>query len=616
MSTQIESVLEALDVVVAQFPHAESFLYERARALDVLGRAATAEEAYKDVIRLNRRHFRALNDLGLLYNRHNHTGEAELCFRAAVQADPNSVIGATNLAYLLFARGDLAGAKLEFERALALRPDHAAAIRGLIAVLHGLGQDASYLSAPEAPRAKAADGPTAEQQNDLFFNYIYDVAANGIVSGEVDSVRVFLEKLLGEDARYVRLLWRLADFASRQHKHRAALQAYQHAARIDPENRELHLGIATEYEELGDVEAASALWSSDLLRGVARVFPYLGTGTPTRLLTLASALHASRYELFTDPTQIANTVVYTQAYADGQPLPEHDVVLVAVADVEADTPALKVARRIVARTDAPVINHPDSVLRTSRREQSLRLGKLEGVRTSHIEPASQARLCAPSGAAYVRDLGFSFPLLLRSPGFHNGHFFEAVEREDQLAAVAARLPSDEVLIVSFLETRSRDGMMRKFRVMAIDGTLYPIHLAISADWKVHYASSAMRDSAAFREEEKAFLNDPQAVLGTQAISALSRIAARMDLDYAGIDFGLDAQGRVAVFEANGAMAIFMPDEDPRWDYRRPALSRALGAARDTILKRAGLAKSNRYGSSTATLTSRLYRSRNARAARS
>jgi len=597
MPSPLETILETLETVLAQWPGAVSLLFERARALDALKRDGLAQAAYLAVITENPRHFRALNDLGLLYHRHGHTDEAERCFRAAVEADPQSATGAANLAYMMLVRGDLGGAETEFERALALKPDHVAANRGLADVLQRQGRSARPIAVTQAPPAAAS----AAAPVDAYVEYVYDLAANAILSGENDAIRSFLETLLGRDPRFVNLLWRLADFAFAQRNFAAARQTYEQALAIDPLNLELHIGIATAYEEIGDLAAADAEWSSALLRGAVRLFPYTGSGKPVRVLTIASALHAIRYELFLDPAVMQNKTLYTQAYADDQPLPEHDVVLVAVADVESDARALEVAQAIVARTSAPVLNHPDRVLRTSRIEQAERLGSLEGVVTPKVVSVVRDRLCAPSGAAFVRDLGFSFPVLLRSPGFHNGRFFELVDDEDELSSVAATMPTAEVLLISYQDTRSADGMTRKFRVMSINGALYPVHLAISPDWKVHYASSAMRERASFRDEEAAFLADPAGAAGPRTMQTLARIAAMMNLDYGGIDFGIDQQGRVVVFEANGAMAIFTPDDDPRWDYRRAAISRALGAVQRMLV---GVASSSGLDASDAANPSR------------
>jgi len=589
MPSALEAILQTLDSVLARWPRAVSLLFERARALDALKRDDLAEAAYLAVIAEDPRHFRALNDLGLLYSRHRLPNEAEKYFRAAVEGDPKSAIGAANFAYVLLERGDLGAAKAEFERALALRPDNLASQRGLADVSRRLGLNAPQFPAPPATPATAP--PAAV---DPYIEYVYDLAANSIVRGENDAIRAFLERLLGHDPRYVGLLWRLANFASAQHNYPAARNAFEDALAIDPLNLELHIGRATIDEELGNTAAASAAWSSDLLRGAVRIFPYTGTQPPVRLLTIASALHALRYELLIDSTVMQNVTLYTQAYAADQALPEHDVVLVAVADVESDSRALEVARAIVARTDAPVLNHPERVSHTSRTEQAGRLASLDDVISATVVTVPRERLLVGMDAL-VHELGLAFPLLVRSPGFHNGLFFELVDDADALGAAAATMPTDEVLLISYQDTRSPDGMIRKFRVMTIDGALFPVHLAISPDWKVHYASSAMRDNAAFRHEEARFLGDMASFIGPRAVRALEQIAATMDLDYGGIDFGFDPHGRLVVFEANGAMAIFKPDDDPRWDYRRAAIDDALAAVRRMIVGRASAVSQDARG---------------------
>jgi glutathione synthase/RimK-type ligase-like ATP-grasp enzyme len=55
--------------------------------------------------------------------------------------------------------------------------------------------------------------------------------------------------------------------------------------------------------------------------------------------------------------------------------------------------------------------------------------------------------------------------------------------------------------------------------------------------------------------------------------ALREIQRTLGLDYAGIDFGLNEQGDVLLFEANATMAVVTPNADKRWDYRRPAVER-------------------------------------------
>ena len=130
----------------------------------------------------------------------------------------------------------------------------------------------------------------------------------------------------------------------------------------------------------------------------------------------------------------------------------------------------------------------------------------------------------------------------------------------------------------------RIGMARKYRVMFIDGVMYPLHLAISPDWKIHYFSSAMAQNALFREEERRFLEDMPAALGATAMGALRQICTTLDLEYAGIDFAVAADGSILLFEANATMVVFPPSPDAMWDYRRRAIDSVLEAASRMLMK--------------------------------
>ena len=137
-----------------------------------------------------------------------------------------------------------------------------------------------------------------------------------------------------------------------------------------------------------------------------------------------------------------------------------------------------------------------------------------------------------------------------------------------------------------LDARDGEGMFRKFRVMFVDGGLYPLHLAISPDWKVHYFSADMGARPEPRAEERRFLDDMPRVLGARAWEALEAIAETVGLDYFGVDFALARDGALSVFEANAAMAMLDPPPEPIWDYRRPALAAARAAAREMVLRTA------------------------------
>lgn len=122
--------------------------------------------------------------------------------------------------------------------------------------------------------------------------------------------------------------------------------------------------------------------------------------------------------------------------------------------------------------------------------------------------------------------------------------------------------------------------------MFVNGVLYPLHLAVSHSWKVHYFTADMADSPENRAEDAAFLADMAGTLGPEAVAALGRIRDALGLDYGGVDFGLGADGKILLFEANATMAVHPPDADERWAYRRQPVARILDAVTAMMTGRA------------------------------
>jgi hypothetical protein len=162
-----------------------------------------------------------------------------------------------------------------------------------------------------------------------------------------------------------------------------------------------------------------------------------------------------------------------------------------------------------------------------------------------------------------------------------------VDSPAELATSVNDLPGNEVLAIEYLDAHGADGRVRKYRVMMVDQELYPLHLAISNNWKIHYFSADMADCKEHREEDARFLNDMSGVLGAQAMATLEHLQQALGLDYAGVDFGLDQQGNVLLFEANATMIVQEPDEGEKWDYRRPAVARIHAAVLRMFIKCAG-----------------------------
>ena len=316
--------------------------------------------------------------------------------------------------------------------------------------------------------------------------------------------------------------------------------------------------------------------------------PYRGNAPPVRLLQLVSSGGGNiPTALFLDDTHFQTTVVVADHLDERAALPPHQLIFNAIGDADLCEEALRSACRLTATAEVPVVNDPHAVMKTGRRANSEQLRAVPGVRTARTVAVDRSLLASPDGASTLARCGFTFPLLLRSPGYHTGRNFVLVQASGQLAAAAAGLPGQELLAIEYFDARGQDGMARKYRVMMIDGRLYPLHLAISRNWKVHYFTSDMADKEDHRQEEARFLDDMPSALGEKPMRALAGISDALGLDYAGVDFGLDGDDNLLLFEANATMVIAKPGPEPHWAYRQVAVDRILAAVTKMITTKAG-----------------------------
>ena len=366
-------------------------------------------------------------------------------------------------------------------------------------------------------------------------------------------------------------------------------QARQHldaALRVDPNNVHAHRGMANSLAEAGDQAGARRHRDQGFSSRFLTTMPYRGNRTPVRLLLLVSAMGGNTpMASFLDDHIFETHVLVTEYYDQKVPLPDHDLVFNSIGDADICREGLEAACAVLDRTRQPAINHPDAVLKTGRLSNVLRMRGLPNVVVPQMAAFTRSMLTGPDAAALVAGGGYSFPLLVRAPGFHTGqHFFRAADLNG-LAAAVAQIPGDDVWLIEQLDARDDSGMYRKLRVMLVDGRLYPLHLAISKNWKVHYFKADMAESADNRAIDRDFLDDMEGAIGTRALAALGRISAKLGLDYGEIDFAVNGQGDILLFEANATMVMAALSSDKKWDYRRPAFDAVFAAVRNMILGR-------------------------------
>jgi tetratricopeptide (TPR) repeat protein len=393
-------------------------------------------------------------------------------------------------------------------------------------------------------------------------------------AADTEQARQLFLRAITADPTHLASRANLGNLLIKQGELAAACDHLRAALAVDPTYRPAHAGLSFILGDLGDPAAASQHRRRAFADRAVVVAAYRGSQPPIVVLELVSTTGGNmRTDEYLSDRVFQRILVAAEFYTPGTVLPPHHLVLNAVGDADSAPAALAGALAVVADTRAPVLNPPAAVLATGRCAIAQRCAHIPGVRTAKTVRLPRTQLSSPAAEQLLAAQGFHFPLLLRSPGFHGGDHFLRAESPTDLGEVLADLPGDDLLALEYLDARGPDGLSRKYRVMLVDGLLYPLHAAISPNWKIHYFSADMADSPAHRAEDAAFLADMPRVLGPKALAALHHIQATLGLDYGGIDFGLSPAGDLLLFEANATMAVLLPDKDPRWDYRRAPVER-------------------------------------------
>jgi len=407
--------------------------------------------------------------------------------------------------------------------------------------------------------------------------------------GSIDAAcRVYAEAILHHPDNPMAHV-NLGNLLLRANRHAEARAHYETALKADPDHAAAHQGLGAVLSDEGDRNGAREHFTKGFRGHAVSTLPYRGEGPPIPLLQLVSSGGGNIPTApFLDDCVFLTTVVVADYLDPARPLPPHRLIFNAIGDPDLCESALEAAIRLTARSKTPVINDPSAVMRSGRIDNAARLSRIPGVVAAKTRSVDRAILVSAEAIAWLFEHDFTFPLLLRSPGYHTGRNFVLVEKAADLAHAVEELPGDELLVIEYLDARGNDGSARKYRVMMIGGKLFPLHLAISQNWKVHYFTADMADKPDHRKEEMAFLENMRGVLGDKAIAALHAICKALALDYAGIDFAVNAAGELLLFEANATMVIASPDHDPRWAYRRGPITAAIEAVTGMIKRRSGV----------------------------
>lgn len=370
----------------------------------------------------------------------------------------------------------------------------------------------------------------------------------------------------------------------------AAYAAFQAAIVCEPLFAEAHLAAGELATMLGDEARAGAHRRAALALRRHYVADQRGESVTRILALLADRPWNDNIPLdfIIDDRRIA----VDRWYLDETHLPRpelvarYPIVFNAMSQGDAAASAVRGAIVLQRREHRPTLNDATLLERTRRDRLPLVLDAI-------------APQLAPPSIRVDRD-GLDdavlppFPLIVRPVDAHRGAGLERVDDVAALRAYRDRCEARAFDCASFVDYRSDDGWYRKFRIVYVDGEPYPYHLAISADWIVHYRSSAMFERVDLQREEQRFLSEPAAVI-PQWKTTVRAIAQAIGLDYFGIDCGLRRDGSLVVFEADATMLVHALDDPQRFPYKAAAVARIRDALSAAIERRASVLEIEGFG---------------------
>ena len=360
----------------------------------------------------------------------------------------------------------------------------------------------------------------------------------------------------------------------------AAIEQHRDALKLDGENVTSHLALYELLQITGDRTEALEHQLRALER--QRVFSSIAPQQKRSVLIVCAPGDWQANIPVDFLFDRATTSVHKLYLLDAQHLqndrvPAYDVGWNAIAESLEATPYLALAELVLGGTHKPRLNEPGRVVMTSR--IFLPHALLDS--GAHVVPVAElSRETLAEGM-----VTFPFPIIVRPVGSHAGHGLEKIERAEDLAGYAARVAAEHYFVSPFIDYRSADGFFRKYRIVFVDGEPFPVHMAISPNWMIHYYNAPMAENQWMRDEEAAFLADIRSVFDGSRYRALESIASKVGLEYFGIDCAIGQDGAVLVFEADPAMLVHTSDPVELYPYKHEYVPRIYRAIERMIDKR-------------------------------
>ena len=365
-------------------------------------------------------------------------------------------------------------------------------------------------------------------------------------------------------------------------------QALLARARDNPADANAYLDCSTVLQLTGERDIALAVQAQAIQIQPLYSLPAHKEAPGLRLLVImgpGDLMANTPVEFLLEDSDVALDLLYlTMDSAWPDIVPDHDVMMVAVAESDANQPLLARLAGLVADWPRPVINLPEHIAVLSRDGVCAALHGVAGVampRTARIDRATLQAL--GTGAAVDAVLpGDDFPLIVRPLGSHAGQHLEKLSGREAIAGYLQQVDAQGFYLSRFVDYSGADGQFRKYRIALIEGRPFVCHMAVSSHWMIHYLNAGMDQSAEKRAEEAACMAHFEQTFALRHAGALREIYQRMQLPYLGIDCAETRDGALLIFEVDNSMIVHAMDDELTYPYKKQAMHKLFAAFRQML----------------------------------
>lgn len=370
------------------------------------------------------------------------------------------------------------------------------------------------------------------------------------------------------------------------------LLATELLARAQADDADALMDLSILLQLRGEPDTALAVQRQALLLQQCYRLPAESERPAVRLLALSAPgaiMWNTPLEFLVQDSDVALEMLYIDAELPlPEILPDHDVMIVAIAQSTANRPLLESLKDAAAHWPRPVLNPPEKILQLTRDRLWTELADISGVLMPGTVKIDRRQLESigdrEQDGALLPGAGRD-AMIIRPVDSHAGHHLAKLDTVADLPQYLQETSADAFYLSKFVDYRGSDGQYRKIRVTMIDGKPYASHMAISEHWMIHYLNAGMAESASKRAEEARFMAQFDDEFATRHARALAAIHERLGLDYYSIDCAETQYGELLIFEVDSAMVVHAMDPIADFSYKHDYMPKVFSAFRQLLLDR-------------------------------